>query len=923
MTLQRAAWPLIAIAAIASAWLVSQSGPGQRLEYALVDSGVELLRHAIDSDVVIIAIDAKSIAELEEWPWPRRYHAELVRRLAPAAPRQLFLDIDFSARSNPVDDVKLADALADWRSGPLILPAFFQRESSADNTTVLTKPMPMLRSNATLASVNMLPGDDGLVRHVRSAWSAEGNVLPSVTAALNGQVGTQEADYWVDYTIDPVSFHTVSFSDVLANRVPAQYFADKTVFVGATAIELGDTMPVPVYQALPGVVVQAISFESVRDGLHEPLPASLYWGLVTVWSLLLAFAFRQGAWRRNCIVATGALGVLTGAALYAYATLAIIVHVVPFAWSAIAVYLFSALHSLESETIRALMYAVGFRKRDALLKSIVLSSTDCIICMDANGLIKTANPAAARLFGVKTGNLAGQLILQFIPTLLRDSAGGGRYTFDQLSSSVAEFMARTVTGDEFPVEMSISRVRLKEEQLYTAIVRDISERKAQQRQLQFQATHDPLTTLPNRPALAAHLDALLQTRKAVSQVALLMIDLNRFKEVNDTLGHNIGDYVLYEVARRLGDIAKDRGFIARIGGDEFALVVDRYVDTAEISGLSQALLDCLKQPVETCGIAIDIGLSVGIALYPSDARTAEELFQHSDVAMYVAKRSGSGFEFYDPASDKNSFRRLEIATRLRKAIAQNELQLHFQPQVNLQSGRVESVEALVRWQDPVLGFVGPDEFITLAETTDLIQPLSTWTLEQAFRQSVQWRDDGLDLRVAINVSARLLQDAGFPARIDELLTRFGVRPDRIELEITESAMMIDPERALRVTEALHALGVLISIDDYGTGYSSLAYLRDLPAHALKLDKSFVTDMEHKPGDRIIAESTVQMAHALNLDVVAEGVETQAIADMLAVMGYNYAQGYLYSPALSPDALYSWVTRFHQQGMDNRCQATFQ
>jgi EAL domain-containing protein (putative c-di-GMP-specific phosphodiesterase class I) len=238
----------------------------------------------------------------------------------------------------------------------------------------------------------------------------------------------------------------------------------------------------------------------------------------------------------------------------------------------------------------------------------------------------------------------------------------------------------------------------------------------------------------------------------------------------------------------------------------------------------------------------------------------------------------------------------------------DDLKLCFQPQVNLKTGRVESVEALLRWEDASLGRVAPDEFIALAETTDLIQPLSEWTLVQAFIQSALWRAEGVDLRIAINLSARILQDVGFPAKLAGMMRDTGVRPEHFELEITESAMMIDPQRALSVIGRLSALGVLISIDDYGTGYSSLAYLRDLPVHALKLDKSFVMNMQHH-GDRVIVESTVQLAHALNLKVVAEGVETAVDAAFLKTCGYDYGQGYLYSAALEPDALLKWIRRY--------------
>ena len=903
---------LIALAAIAAAWLTAQSELGQKLEFSIADTGMQVLQHPVDSPVVIIGIDAKSLAELREWPWPRRYHADLIKKLAPASPKRLFLDIDFSSSSSPDDDQRLQSALARWNGTPIILPAFYQFVSPVDNELVLTRPLPELRQYASIASVNFSPGIDGLVRELPGSSIAGGQPLPSAAAALSGHANAGAAGLPIDYSIDPVSFDYISYVDVIENRVPAVYFADKTILVGATAIELGDTVPVPVYQSLPGVVVQALAYETLRQGAHRPLPQLVYWVLVAMSTVLLGYFIRQRTWRQNLLVLCVALLGFPVVSLAVYAFSATTIAVLPFIVSAVTAYLLITLQSLETVTLRSIAYAIGFRRRDALLKSVVLSSTDCIICIDESGVIKTANPAADKLFGLETGKLIGLSILRFVPDLQNMQLDNLPATFASLSNRIAEFDAQTASGNSFPIDVSISRVQLNDEHLYTAIIRDISERKAQLQQLQFQATHDPLTTLPNRPALAAHLDTMLARKQDGDSVALMMIDLDRFKEVNDTLGHNVGDYVLHEVARRLAEVAKDEGFIARIGGDEFALVVDKFAETDEISNLSQQLVDCLKTPIETGGVAIDIGLSIGIALFPQDAKDAETLFKQSDVAMYVAKRAGSGFEYYDSESDHHSVRRLSVASKLRRAIAETRLDLHYQPQINLSTRRIDSVEALLRWNDPELGAVRPDEFIAMAEATDMIQPLTEWTLTEAFRQCVDWQEAGLALRVAVNLSARMLQNYAFPERLDQLMKNSGVSPDSIELEITESAVMVDPEKALKVINSLSELGVLISIDDYGTGYSSLAYLRDLPVHALKLDKSFVMNMQEHDDDRVIVESTVQMAHALGLKVVAEGVETAADATFLHQCGYDYAQGYLYSPAIPPQELLEWVRQFNSR-----------
>jgi len=303
-------------------------------------------------------------------------------------------------------------------------------------------------------------------------------------------------------------------------------------------------------------------------------------------------------------------------------------------------------------------------------------------------------------------------------------------------------------------------------------------------------------------------------------------------------------------------------------------------------------------------------VNIGIARFPQDASDGQTLLRHADVAMYVAKRRGAAFEYYDVAHDENTVRRLAIGGELRAAIARNALELHFQPQVNLRSGMVESAEALLRWFHPTQGTIGPDEFIAIAESTDLIRPLTEWTLRGALAQIRSWRERGVHMRIAVNLSARLLQDTGFPSQLRQLLEKSGVAAASLELEITESAMMLDPARALRVIQEIDKLGVLISIDDFGTGYSSLGYLRDLPVHSLKLDKSFVMGMRDNTDDRVIVESTAQMAHALKLQLVAEGVESEWDARFLSAAGYDYAQGFRYARALPADKCLAWVVEFN-------------
>ncbi|HYJ41363.1 MAG TPA: EAL domain-containing protein [Steroidobacteraceae bacterium] len=904
---RRYGWWLTALAALILVGGLRATGQLQSLENAAADTRARLMMHEVRSDIVIVGIDAASLAELNEWPWPRRHHAKLVEQLTHAAPSSVFLDIDFSSQTRSLDDALLEAALAKPRDFPLVLPTHFQNATGADSDLLISRPLRRFTRRTELAVVNVLADRDGLTRRWRNIWTVDGARMHSVIDPH--RVLPDERDVLIDYSISPSSFTYVSYVDVLEGRVQRAVLADKTIFVGATAVELNDMLAVPVHRSLPGIVVQALATESVSQGALRPSSTWMWVALLAFWIALVSVMY-GAKWQRNLAVLVLALASIAGIALFAYAYKRLILDSAAPMLAVALLFVAATVRSLEAQTWRALSYALGMRRRDALLKSVVQSSTDCIVCIDEAGIIKTANPAASRLFGCAIYELIDEPIAKFITLLAGDGAGA---RLGALHGEIRECDARTLTGEVFPVEISVSRVRLNSERLYTAIVRDIRERRAQQRRLQHQATHDSLTGLPNRAALLAHLETALGLQPVRPALALLMLDLCRFKEVNDTLGHNVGDWVLCNVAQRFAAALGDRGFIARIGGDEFTVVLAA-PEREVVATTAQLLADCLREPIDVAGISIEVGVSIGVAHYPDDAGDAHTLLRHADVAMYVSKRRGATFEYYDAAHDENTVRKLAIGGELRAAIASNALELHFQPQVNLRSGMVESAEALLRWFHPTQGAIGPDEFIAIAEATDLIRPLTEWTLNGALAQVRAWRDRGVHVRIAVNLSARLLQDTGFPAQLRKLLEESGVSAASLELEITESAMMLDPARALRVIQEIARLGVLISVDDFGTGYSSLGYLRDLPVNSLKLDKSFVMGMRNNTDDRVIVESTAQMAHALRLELVAEGVETEWDARFLAAAGYDYAQGYHFSRPLPADKCLAWIVEFNATAM---------
>src|SRR5713226_2567533 len=423
---------------------------------------------------------------------------------------------------------------------------------------------------------------------------------------------------------------------------------------------------------------------------------------------------------------------------------------------------------------------------------------------------------------------------------------------------------------------------------------------------QHQALHDGLTGLPNRTLLRDRLQqALLIGDRDKTSVALLIMDLDRFKDVNDTLGHHTGDELLQQVGARLRGIVRASDTVARMGGDEFAIVLPMASHADVAARVAQSLVKALEKPFTLAGHQVSVGSSIGIAMYPEHGTDVKTLMRHADVAMYVAKRGGSGHAVYAWEQDAHDPDRLGMIGELRAAIERDELVLYYQPKVSLRTGRCDRVEALVRWQHPQRGLIPPDDFIPLAEQTGLIKSLTQWVIQSALRQCRAWLDEGLDIAVGVNLSMRNLHDPDLVEQISQLLAVTGVPATALKLEVTESALMTDPLRALGSLARLRAIGVEIAIDDFGTGHASLSYLKQMPVEEIKLDRSFVRDMTSDKNDYTIVRSTIELAHDLGLRVIAEGVEDQETWDLLVKLGCDLAQGYHMSRPLPEAALRSW------------------
>ncbi|MEO5337800.1 MAG: EAL domain-containing protein [Magnetospirillum sp. WYHS-4] len=587
------------------------------------------------------------------------------------------------------------------------------------------------------------------------------------------------------------------------------------------------------------------------------------------------------------------------------------------------------LQSVQYEYVHQLEAALG--ERDIALKrsernlmlahKVIEASLDGIMIVSAAGLIEMVNPAFTTLTGYDSDEVVGQN-----PRLLssgRHDQEFYRILWDTLAQDgqwQGEIWNRRKNGEVFPEWLTITAIHGDDGKIqrYAAIFSDITERKKAEERIKNLAYFDVLTGLPNRRLFTDRLAvAMANAHRHEHRMAVMLLDLDMFKRINDTLGHSAGDRVLETVAQRLITAIREGDTVARLGGDEFSVLLPEVEQIDDAVRLARRIIEEIKQPLYVDGSEMFVTASIGISLYPDDAMTAEGLLKNADTAMYRAKDLGrNAHQLYSSTMNALSLERLAMETSLRHALARDEFLLAYQVKVNMGSGRLSGVEALIRWHHPELGVVPPSDFIPLAEANGLIGPIGEWVLHTACRQNREWQDLGLPpTRVAVNISARQFLQCDLVATVRDALESSNLDPRWLELEVTESAVMPRVDEAAAMLHELRAMGVHISIDDFGTGYSSLSHLKRLPIDSLKIDKTFVQDMAEDSDDVAIVSAIIAMAQTLRIRVIAEGVENEKQALFLRAQGCDEVQGYLIGRPVSPENLVSLFDRRLLPGVD--------
>lgn len=870
---------LIACGLLALAWLV-----GLPAAFADLISDKRFLwpKRPASETIALVEIDAPSLARIGVWPWPRRHHARLIAQLEAAGATEILFDVDFSARSNPVDDAAFAEALAK-AGGSVVLPTFQQKAGDLNRglTLHVNRPLPEFAAHSWSAVVNVLPETDGLVRRY-GLGARIGEFLPSFGALLVGRHDEQAPPFRIDFSIATDTVPAVSYIAVLNGEPQAlAQLKGRKVIVAGTAVELGDRFNVPNGRVIPGSMLQLLAAESLLQGRalqSTGLPLAFV-GILAILGGMVLLWRRTSAKARVVIVLWAAVLLEVGAFLI-QTTWPIIVDTSSWHLLLGAYLIAIALHEID---LRGLLRGIAERR----FQRIAMSLGDGLVCLDAQGHVVFWNPGAAKIFGYPEADALGKPFT----VCLADPEQLARLRHAAAAQAVDDHILDLVglrrNGERFALEASVSSWQGADGRHFGLVLRDITIKQRERERIRYLAEHDDLTGLLNRHALGERLAAEFDKGGAPVS-AVILIGIDRFHHFSDIHGRDFGDQVLVAFAARLRALMPADAEGARFADDEFALLAPKEFaaavanDVARDFGSAALVFGEWRQRV-----AVRIGYAVA-----EPGWSADHLIGNAHLALEAAilARDEQPIGFAAAMRDRIASQ-LALEAELRLALEKNQFELFYQPQVLLSDRSVIGAEALIRWRHPVRGLIPPGQFIPVLNNSPLSDAVANWVLATACQQSRQWQMAGTPVRVGVNLSPSQLQGSELQDTVAALLDETGLAPELLELEVTEDILIEDAEKAQKTFREIRARGVKIAFDDFGTGYGSLSYLKAFPLDTLKIDQTFVRQLLNDSGDAAIVRATIDLGRSLGLSIIAEGIEDLETANCLKDMGCKEGQGY--------------------------------
>jgi diguanylate cyclase (GGDEF)-like protein/PAS domain S-box-containing protein len=880
-------------------------------ENALIAARMRYATMEASGQYVFVAIDSRSLRALGSWPWQREKYAELIEALSDAGAAEIFLDIDFSARSTPEADAALALAL-ERAAGLVVLPVFMQDDGPSGMKVEVNVPLPEFSDPAWLAVVNLIPGPDGVVR--RSPYGAiiDGQAVPSAASLLSGVFGPPGSDFVINFAIDPGTVPTASAIDVLEGRSPLD-FTGKTAVIGAHAQELRRSVAVPVHGVLAGSKVHIVAAETLGRG-RELKWFSRYVAIAALSVIVVPLTLRTRGRMPAKVATFFAMAVaIELLAFWAQARHSIIIPTPLLLATLLAANIMVAARELNLRKFLLQLARIEKSNVELVLEQVIADSMDAILIVDDRLQTVRISHAARELFGTE-GCAEGSRLDSVVPAEVASSARAAMMSIAEGKTPDTRMRELTFEreGEERTIEYAVTPSRMQRapgrKDQGTVIVcvtaRDVTAERRQRLRIDRLARFDSLTGALNRAEFVERLGD--HVRAIGAGCSVVAFSIFRLQTVNSTLGADVGDALLAAMVERVDAAGLGTSPVGRLGGDRFAVFTMAAADERAANRVAARLLQIADAPFYLGGHVVRIGLRVGVA--PGGAGEGPELLLNkAELALDEARlATGRRLRTFDQTAFAKQARARQIERAHWIALAEQQMHVGYQPQVRLIDGALVGAEALVRWEHPKLGKIGPDEFIGIAEASGVIEQIGGWVLEEACLSAASWPTE---ISVSVNVSPVQINRGHFVEEVERAIDGSGLMARRLCLEITES-VFFEASGSLRETfHRLRSIGVLIALDDFGSGFSSFGYLARLPLDKIKLDRIFVRDLETDPQKQAVTRSVASLCRELGLTLVAEGVETIAQRDALRALGCHEVQGYLFGRAQPQDTFFDRISEF--------------